>query len=63
MANYCKVHYVIKHTGFLLGYILKLFALLIELLGFTFELSSILAQLLGHIFYLFYTLQLSLPDA
>jgi len=50
MANYCKVHYVIKHTGFQLGYILELLALPVELLGFTFELSIFLAQLLGHIF-------------
>ena len=50
LANYCKVHYVIKHTGFLLGYILKLLALLIELLGCTFEFSGFLAQLLRHIF-------------
>ena len=50
MTNYCKVHSLIKRTGFLLGYILELLALLIELLGFTFELSGFLAQLLGHIF-------------
>jgi len=50
LENYCKVHYVIRHTRFLLGYILELLALPIELLRFIFEFSGFLAQLLGHIF-------------